>query len=305
MPPVQLPSATGLASVTLTATTTRSVGLAPGRKRDFGERIRRHRHRFGSVRRRREQDRHGPRWQWAAGQRRHRHQHLRECARLEATIAGAGNIIAYSGTGTLPPNAPANEVVGIGVAVLGGSGNAILGNSIYANTVNGIFILGNANNGQKPPVETSVLRVNSSITIDGTVASTPDTVIRVEFFSNPSDSSIPEGKTFLGFVDVTTDASGNGAFTLPRPRLFLRSRLSRPRPLTRAATARVLGLRHGEHDDQRGHEHQPIGFWPDGDRHRDRFGEFGLRRSARGLGPVFRRGTPFVIAIPLTMARPV
>jgi hypothetical protein len=128
---------------------------------------------------------------------------------IGGTVAGAGNIIANNGTGTLPPD----EVVGIGVGVFSGSGNAILGNSIYSNSVGGMGIVPGTNNDQRPPVETSVENADSSITIDGTVESTPDTTLRVEFFSNPSDSSIPQGKSFLGFVNVTTDGVGSGIFT--------------------------------------------------------------------------------------------
>ncbi len=128
---------------------------------------------------------------------------------IGGTVAGAGNIIANNGTGTFPPDV----VVGVGVGVFSGSGNAILGNSIYSNSVIGIGILPAANNGQRPPVETSVENADSSITIEGTVQSTPDTTVRVEFFSNPSDSSILQGKSFLGFVNATTDGTGSGSFT--------------------------------------------------------------------------------------------
>jgi hypothetical protein len=74
-----------------------------------------------------------------------------------------------------------------------------------------------ANNLQNFPVLTSA--TSGSTTIEGTLNSTPNTKFRLEFFANTEcdPSGYGEGETFLGFIDVTTDGSGNVAFTVTFP----------------------------------------------------------------------------------------
>jgi len=127
---------------------------------------------------------------------------------IGGTASGAGNTIAFNG--------------GDGVAVFSGTGNDILSNSIFSNTGLGIDLGPNgvtpddvgdadtgANNLQNFPVLASA--TSGSITITGTLNSIANTTFRIEFFSNNAcdPSGNGEGKTFLGFTDVTTDASGD------------------------------------------------------------------------------------------------
>ena len=70
------------------------------------------------------------------------------------------------------------------------------------------------NNLQNAPLLISATS-NGSTSINGTLDSTPDTTFRIEFFGNSEQdaSGFGEGETFLGSVDVTTDASGNASFS--------------------------------------------------------------------------------------------
>ena len=153
-------------------------------------------------------------------------------------VAGAGNTIANSGAA--------------GVAVFGDAvssrlnvGNTILGNSIFSNGLNspttllgidlvgatsyptddGVTLndLGDADSGpnllQNYPVLTSATSNLVSTTIVGTLNSKTNETYRVEFFSNAavSGTGFGEGQTFLGFTNVTTDASGNASFSTILP----------------------------------------------------------------------------------------
>lgn len=117
---------------------------------------------------------------------------------------------------------------GSGVAADGAAaGNVVQGNAIFSNTGLGIDLedddmtpndAGDAdtgtNNRQNFPLLTSA--ITGTVTIEGTLNSTPDTAFRLEFFSNsacdPSDHG--EGETFVGPLDVTTDGSGDADFTV-------------------------------------------------------------------------------------------
>jgi len=128
---------------------------------------------------------------------------------IGGTAAGAGNIIGFNDGG--------------GVAILDGSKNAILGNSIFSNRFgidlypgevtpnDGCDTDNGANNLQNFPVINSATAGLTNTTIAGTLNSTASTSFRVEFFSSPDCSSLGngEGKTFLGFQNVTTDGSCN------------------------------------------------------------------------------------------------
>jgi titin len=112
---------------------------------------------------------------------------------------GAGNTIAFSG--------------GDGVLVDRGNGNAILGNAIFANGNLGIELVNGANHNQAAPVITSATTDGSSVTIQGTLTSTPNTTFTLEIFAtSPGDPS--GGQRFLSSVLVTTDADGNASFTV-------------------------------------------------------------------------------------------
>ena len=138
---------------------------------------------------------------------------------IGGTAPGTGNTIAFN-TST-------------GVWVQFGSGNAILGNSIFSNSGLGIdlgpsFVELNdpgdgdsgANNLQNYPELTSASSSGGSTTVQGTLNSEPTKTYRLEFFSNDA-CDFPmgwgEGQRFLGFQDVTTDGSGNATFTATLP----------------------------------------------------------------------------------------
>ena len=106
---------------------------------------------------------------------------------IGGTVAGAGNIIAFN--------------IGIGVQVGvnptdDSTGNAILGNSIFANGTLGIGLGGNSvvlndsdghtgpNLFQDFPVISSVVTTGGTTTIDGSITEAANTTYRIEFFSN-------------------------------------------------------------------------------------------------------------------------
>jgi CSLREA domain-containing protein len=134
---------------------------------------------------------------------------------IGGTEAGAGNVIA---------NGKSNAV---GVMVFNGSGNAILGNSIFNHARLGIDLEGTsqgvtanddgdgdagANGVQNFPVLSGVRSDMGFVT--GTLNSIANSDFRVEFFANSvcDGSGHGEGATFVGAGDVSTDGSGDAAF---------------------------------------------------------------------------------------------
>ncbi|MEO8431422.1 MAG: CSLREA domain-containing protein [Acidobacteriota bacterium] len=132
------------------------------------------------------------------------------------TAAGQGNVIAFNQVGI--------------VIAFGSPGHRILGNSIFSHVFKGISLTSSSiiplandpcdpdtvfgNAGQNYPVITSAVPGAGTVAISGTLNSTASTAFRVEFFSNSvcNSSGNGEGKTFLGFAAVTTDASCNATF---------------------------------------------------------------------------------------------
>jgi CSLREA domain-containing protein/uncharacterized repeat protein (TIGR02543 family) len=129
--------------------------------------------------------------------------------------AATGNIVAF------------NSYDGVSI-MLSGNNNRIGSNSIAFNGASGID-LGNddvtindfrdadtgINNLQNFPILTSAFTDGAGGLVEGTFNSTPDTTFRVEFFTNTTcdPSGHGEGESFLGFVDVTTDANGNASLS--------------------------------------------------------------------------------------------
>jgi hypothetical protein len=140
---------------------------------------------------------------------------------IGGTGGGQGNIVANSNQG-----ATSND----GIAVTSGTGNAILGNSIYGTLSTGLGIDlspstvtandagdadSGANNLQNFPVLTAAATNASNIVnISGTLNSTASSYFRIELFASPtaSASGYGEGRTYLGSVNVVTNASGNASF---------------------------------------------------------------------------------------------
>jgi titin len=113
---------------------------------------------------------------------------------------GAGNTIAFNG----------ND----GVLVDRSTGNALLGNAVFANGHQGIELLHGANLDQPAPVLTSATSDGSSTTVTGTLTSTPNSTFTIELFANSVNDPSGSGEQFLGSVVVTTDADGNASFTV-------------------------------------------------------------------------------------------
>jgi parallel beta-helix repeat protein len=119
---------------------------------------------------------------------------------IGGTDAGAGNTIAFN--------------TGIGVNIDGALAvsNSVLADAIFAN-LSGIHLINGANAGAVAPALTSGT-AGTSTQVAGSLASTPNTAFRVEFFANVGTdaSGNAEGQRFLGAATVTTDSSGHGTF---------------------------------------------------------------------------------------------
>jgi hypothetical protein len=69
----------------------------------------------------------------------------------------------------------------------------------------------------KPEVASAT--IVGSVTLAGTIASTPDSTFTAEFFVNPTchPSGFGGGRTFLGEAEITTDQAGSGPFSITLP----------------------------------------------------------------------------------------
>src|SRR6185369_14082398 len=76
-----------------------------------------------------------------------------------------------------------------------------------------------ANTLQNYPVITSVAFAAGTLTIIGTLNSTPSSAFTVQFFQSPfcDGSGNGEGTTYRGETIVNTDGAGNGAFNVMLP----------------------------------------------------------------------------------------
>ncbi len=119
-----------------------------------------------------------------------------------------------------------------GIEVISGNDNSFLRN-IYSNNGSMAIDLGGNNSDfyandfgdadsgsnelQNFPVLKTATSANGNTTITGKLNSTANTTFRIEFYSNPYGTSdtwgYGEGRTYLGFTEVTTDANGNVAFS--------------------------------------------------------------------------------------------
>lgn len=118
-------------------------------------------------------------------------------ATVGGTVPEAANVIAFNGLA--------------GVAATGVAPHGVLGNSIYDNGGLGIDLGGDGVTLGGQPQLVSAL---SDGTVAGTLASAANTTYRIELFASPAPdpSGYGEGRRYLGFVALTTDASGNAAF---------------------------------------------------------------------------------------------
>jgi uncharacterized repeat protein (TIGR01451 family) len=111
-----------------------------------------------------------------------------------------------------------------------GTANAFLGNSIFGNAQLGIDLgndgptandIGDADTGANdlqnfPIIEKATVGTEGGSSIQGRLNSTPNTTFRVEFFATDG-SGAGQGRVFLGFQDVTTDANGNAVLRTTVP----------------------------------------------------------------------------------------
>ena len=134
---------------------------------------------------------------------------------------GEGNVVAHSGVG--------------GIDIFGSVGNAIRGNSIYANGTIGIDLGGGgvtpndaldvdtgANGLQNYPLVSSAVPLSPSGTeILATLDSTPSTSYEIDFFANPACAGRPhdfeEGLIYIGSSTQATDGAGHVAFDVTLP----------------------------------------------------------------------------------------
>ncbi len=151
--------------------------------------------------------------------------------------AGQANVIANNG-----PAASGQQYQGAGILVVGSQvsirGNSIydtsalqsgdgLGIDLYSNSSLGVTLndAGDGDSGanglQNFPIISSVTYGASTTTVTGTLSSTAATVFDVDFYANPACSrrpqDLPEGKTYLGSTQVTTDGSGDASFNTILP----------------------------------------------------------------------------------------
>jgi hypothetical protein len=161
---------------------------------------------------------------------------------IDAPCTVEGNLIGTDKSGTLPvPNgvsgvfflADSNSAATLGVpgspniiafnsgpgvaTAPGATGRTVRFNSIFRNAGPGIDLgnddvtpntLGGANN-------TPVMSSAEDGIVSGYLNASPDSIYVIDFYGNPSDdasSARPQGRTFLGSTDISTNGGGNGFF---------------------------------------------------------------------------------------------
>lgn len=142
------------------------------------------------------------------------------------------NGIQIGGNGnTIGPDNTIDSNGGDGVRVASGTGNSISQNRMRRNGGLGINLVGGtetngvtqndtgdadsgANNLQNYPVLSAANVTNGSTTVIGTLNSAASQTYRIEYFIKGGDASgFGKGFNFLGFQNVTTDASGNATLS--------------------------------------------------------------------------------------------
>lgn len=132
---------------------------------------------------------------------------------IGGTGAGEANVFAYNG--------------GAGVYVQGGTANNIRGNRIFLNTDLGVDLdpggvqpndfmdadVG-SNNLQNFPVIASGSSAGGNTTVRGSINTTPNTSLTLDFFVSPDrdPSGFGEGSVYIGSAAFTTDSGGNAVF---------------------------------------------------------------------------------------------
>ncbi len=139
---------------------------------------------------------------------------------IGGTSAGAGNIIAFNaGNGVSVGESPFDSTT---------VDDAVLSNSIFSNGSLGIDLgedgvtpnnsgltQSGPNNFQNYPVFLSAANFGSKVGVKGTLSAAPSTAYTIQFFAGTvaDPSGHGQGQYLLQTITVTTDASGNAAFT--------------------------------------------------------------------------------------------
>ncbi len=159
---------------------------------------------------------------------------------VTGTLAVGNNVgVEISGNVTLASNTIAfNASTGVsdtgGPLGIAGTGNLITRNSIFSNGGIQLILggdLGLALNDPSPdsdgiqnyPVLSSVAVAGAGTQVQGVLDSKPSSSFRLEFFANSErdeyvlPGEFAGGQTFVGTIDVTTDANGHASFTANLP----------------------------------------------------------------------------------------
>jgi titin len=132
---------------------------------------------------------------------------------IGGTSAGAGNVIAFN--------------AGRGVDIASGTGDAVRANSIWANKILGIDLGNNGvvlndskghigpNDYENFPVIGLAMAGTNTLSLAGSLQSTPNTTFALDFFASPAadPSGYGQGQTYLGSLNVTTNAAGVASFS--------------------------------------------------------------------------------------------
>jgi hypothetical protein len=146
-----------------------------------------------------------------------------------AVLGNGGNGITITGSNNVVTLAKVVNNAGDGVAVLSGTGNWILGqtsaSAIHSNGGQAIDLGTDGvtpndagdpdsgpNNLQNTPVLSSVSFAGGNATVSGTINTTPNALIGLDFFTTPLAKR--EGRQYVTSDVVTADASGNASFSV-------------------------------------------------------------------------------------------
>lgn len=101
-----------------------------------------------------------------------------------------------------------------GVLVNGGTGDSILGNSIFSNGHLGIDLVSANNNAPAPVIKSGILgSFTQGSQITGTLTGKANTTYQIELFASPANTP-NSGQVFLGYADEMTNGLGVVNFTI-------------------------------------------------------------------------------------------
>ena len=145
--------------------------------------------------------------------------------KIGGTQPGEGNVIAHNGGEAAISVTAVSGVTIRGNSIFdnpGGNANKGLGIDLNTSTANGVTYndAGDGDTGgngyQNYPILTTVTYGASTTTVAGSLNSTPATTFDIDFYADPicarRPQDLPEGKTYLGSTQVTTDGAGNATF---------------------------------------------------------------------------------------------